>query len=72
MSEILYSVAGPSYDGKYGIMAVDQEERHYAAAMPFLSEREDAERLVGYLCAHQISIPSFCEAFIDGSLLEMI
>lgn len=27
---------------------------------------------VCYLCAHQVSIPSFCEAFIDGSLLEMI
>ena len=72
MSEIQYCVGGPSWDGKYGIIAINREEKHYAAAMPFLREREDAERLVNYLHSRQMPISEFCDAFTGGSLMEMI
>ena len=71
MGEIRYSVTGPSFDKKYGIVAVDQSERHSAAVSPFLRTREEAERMAAALNVKQVPIADFCSAFAEGSLTKL-
>ena len=63
---------GPSIDRKYGIAAIDQSEKHCAAAAPFLRDPQEAERLVSFLNNKQIPISEFCEAFVTGRIGEII
>lgn len=72
MYEIVFFVTGPSVDQKYGIAALNLRDRHCAVVMPFLREYSDAERLADTLREKKVSISALCEAFLAGTLKELI
>lgn len=71
MSKTVYSVAGPSLDNKYGIAAVNRSENCCAVTMPFLQDRNDAEHLAAVLISKQVGISDFCDAFLEGRLMDI-
>lgn len=72
MSKIRYFVSELSYDGKYGIVGVDDETKHSAVTMPFLTHRNEADALAVALTLQQVPIPIFCDTYLAGNLWDLV
>ena len=71
MSKTEYTIGGPSRDGKYGILAIEHEERHFAALLPFADERDDVSRMADLLSAKNVTIDELIDLFESGELFNM-
>ena len=72
MNDTVYFVTGPSLDGMYGIAAINHLTGDKAAVMHFLAHRSEAELLAEVLNKEQRSISEFCQACINGNLIESL
>ena len=72
MQKIEYYIIESIYDKKVGVAAFAENDNHIATAMPFPGGREAAEAAAAVLNEKQIPISSFCDAFAEGRLSELL